>query len=83
MNVVRNLKLSKLDNAEATSITYMKSQDRKPQRPRTILDNAEAPRRTLSICRGIKMKTKELKSERKLRHTLLQRHKKDSNQSKV
>ncbi len=25
LNVVRNLKLSNLDNAEATSITYMKS----------------------------------------------------------
>ena len=49
---------------------------------RTNLDNAEAPRRTLSICRGIAMKTKELKSELKLRHTLLQRHKKDSNESK-
>ncbi len=63
--------------------TYMKSKDRKPQRPRTNLVNAEATRRTLSICRGIKMKTKELKSELKLRHTLLQRHKKDSNKSKV
>jgi len=83
LNVVRNLKLSKLDNAEATSKTYMKSLDRKPQMPRTNLDNAEAPRRTLSICKGIKMKTKELKSKLKLRHTLLQRHKKDSNKSKV
>jgi hypothetical protein len=55
----------------------------KPQMPRTNLDNAEATRRTLSICRGIKMKTKELKSELKLRHTLLQRHKKDSNKVKV
>jgi hypothetical protein len=34
----------------------------KPWMPRTNLDNAEAPRRTLSKCRGIKMKTKELKS---------------------
>ena len=42
LNVVRNLKLSKLDNAEATSMTYMKSQDRKPQMPRPKLDNAEA-----------------------------------------
>ena len=55
----------------------------KPQMPRTNLDNAEATRRTLSICRGIKMKTKELKSKLKLRHTLLQRHKKDSNKVKV
>jgi hypothetical protein len=54
----------------------------KPQMPRTNLDNAEATRRTLSICRGIKMKTKELKSKLKLRHTLLQRHKKDSKQVK-
>ncbi len=46
------------------------------------LDNAEATRRTLSICRGIKMKTKELKSKLKLRHTLLQRHKKDLNESR-
>jgi hypothetical protein len=54
----------------------------KPKMPRINLNNAEAPRRTLSKCRGIKMKTKELKSWLRLRHTLLQRHKKDSKQSK-
>ncbi len=62
------MKLSRLDNAEATSILN--------------LDMAEAPRRTLSICRSMAIKIKELKSKLKLRHTLLQRHKKDSNKSK-